>query len=188
MKNRFLKVLVVTLFLLSTQQCSLPDDDNTVFLQFEIDDLIKLDSDQTEYSVDDVLWITIDIPNTFDDQGTQITAVSSETRTTFNLLEITDFENPSTVNLSDNEIISNQGMAIYESNVLIVDSELIDDAYQSNVGIILKSAGTFSLVSGFNPGQRNEFYFDGDMSEAISLTTTIDQAQTDNTFTFTVTQ
>lgn len=188
MKNILLKIILVCLLVPSTQQCTLPDDDNTVFVQFEIDGLIQIDSDQTEYEVDDILWITITIPNTFDNQGTLITAISPETRTTFNLLETTDFENPSTVNLSENEIVSNQGMGVYESNVLIIDSELIGDSYQSNIGIILKSAGTFSLVAGFNPGVRNEFYFDGDMDEAITLTTTIDQAQTDNTYTFTVTE
>lgn len=174
-KKYIFKIVIVALAIIGISfSCSLPDDYEGEYYDFTIDNLIVVENEDRLLTVNDTLWITTSLPTSFQENGSTIATDSRMASGDLMLQQLTDFDNPTSITLSEDELLVDIGFTSSSSDRIYVQAERLDGELVNRFGIILKSPGVFILSSGTDFGIR--FYYERDLQTDISLSTTIRNA------------
>jgi len=172
--------------LLCASLCSCPEE--TEYVQFNATqaDLISIDDDQQVYAKNDILWITIDIPNVIEDDAGNIQNINQLTdaeiaTTQLRLFLENGFDTASEVRLTENDIVVDAGEVFTnnEGPIFTVVAPFTDDGYRARFGIALKSSGNYTIAPSFSEVLIRPHFVsnqDGKIAYFINLSTNIKAA------------
>jgi len=177
--------------------CTLPDDgpsyDATIV---NIDNLITVD-EVDSFTVGDVLWIDIQHPIVFqnedgekiDLEALQSPNFESVSYAYFALFKKSGFENPQIISLSPEELRAEIGEVEPNGTQILayVRPDYEVGKYQARVGIVLKEAGDF-FINGLTTNNKVQLYVDGLEGQNVIFITTINGADENQNYNFTVSE
>jgi len=183
-------VFLYSLVFLCAGMCCPPEDD-TPYVSFEFDTpgLIAVEGETNRFSQNDTLWVNLVIPNTLLNENEEeidiyeLTGNTGIARLNLNLYLANNFDRPSPIILSENEIISTTGEVEYKYN-LSVTARLVNGLLQSRFGIVLKEKGNYFLGSGYLPNPPS-IYLESDNYNSVYIKTSF-AGQNGNSFRFEV--
>lgn len=167
---------LTSLIFLCAGMCCPPEDDTPyVSYDFNTPGLITVEGDSNKFIQNDTLWVNIDVPrkllnvNKEEFDIFELTGNTGEATANFNLYLANNFENPSPVILSENEIISDVGAIEYRYNLNATAVET-DGILKSRFGIILKEKGSYFFSSGYLPNPPS-IYLKSDTYNSVYILT-----------------
>lgn len=156
--------------------CCPPDVDRDYkIFEFEFPGLIQIQNDGDVFDQNDTLWVKTVIPNMLEDKNgeqfdiNELTGNSGTAYLGLNLFLKSNFTQASPVILSEDEIISTTGKAVFES-VISVTTEEVDGQLQSEFGVVLKEKGAYFLGAVY-PEYPPTFYLETTEFDQISIQT-----------------
>ena len=155
----------------------------------ERENLIEVKDSQTTFNLNDTLWIKTEVPVVleYENQNINISEVAGNSEmlyTYLGLYELTNFENPLEIILSDSEIVRKTGDISYDY-AITGTAYLENDKFISEFGIILKQPGDFIISNGYRPGDLN-LYVDSSNYTSVYILTTFKDSENPQEYHFVV--
>ncbi len=143
------------IFLCAGFCCPEENDLQAEIYKFEREDLIIIEDSKTSFDLNDTIWIRTEVPVNLEYEGrdlnlTEISGNSDRLGSSFGFYQVTNFENPLEVNLSESELIPRIG-DVTAGNAINFTAYLEDTMFINEFGIILKQPGNFLISSNYRP-------------------------------------
>lgn len=180
-----------SIFLCASLCCSVEDDFDYDYYQFEIDNLIFIDENETSFTSGDTIWINTEIPAELTDvmgDSYNLNTLTEQTELSYHTLtlyERTGFVNPAVISLSESEIIVEEGLVNLSNEFITVNPIFNGSVYSSRFGVVLNATGEYYFAS-FYDTNKNEIYLDSNNNTQVYIETTINESNTNNQYEFLV--
>jgi hypothetical protein len=169
----FLGYFLSFCYLLCASLCGCREDTGYEYVDYqaELPNVLSIDGDRKSFSVNDTLWVNINIPNivtSTENKEVNINSLtgSSEGYFVFELLKLGDFDNPSLVVLSEKELVEDVGtlyMGTSDTALTEVLFPINETAFRARFGVVLKESGDFIMRN--YSDNKISFYFGDDNYE-----------------------
>lgn len=184
--------LLYSLIYLCAWVCGCGDDDSD-FINYTsvIPDLITIQDNQAQFQVNDTIYFTVQVPKnltTIENENIDILEVTDTEigYSYFSLFKQTNFDNPSPVLLSDNEIFSTSGLVSIFDETLSIELNLQDEEYAATIGIVLKEEGDYFFGKTSNSSPNLYITFSGQEFTSVTVKTSFLGGNEENQYTFSV--
>ncbi len=147
----------------------------------EKENLIEIKDSRTSFNVNDTIWIKTEVSvlQEHENQNVNISEITGDSDRLYSYLgfyELTNFENPLEINLSEDELVHKTGDIAYNNSSLTATAYLQNCQFLSEFGIILKQPGEFIISSSYRPGAIN-LYVDTSNGTTVNISTTIKNSE-----------
>lgn len=188
-----ISLFLYSLIYLCASLCCGDDGSDYEYLIYDVPELVEVEENINQYQLNDTLYIEIKIPRVVTTTTSEIIDIPEITGNgqvcyvDFSVYNLTNFDTPQPLVLSQNEIIDfgNQ-IELYDERIG-VEVKLNDAFYEARLGLILKEVGDFYLKGNrYNSNNKVQINFRSNNQVSLDINSTIVGANEENLFLFEV--
>ncbi len=156
---------------------------------FEQEDLIQVLDSETNFNLNDTIWIKTEVPVELELEGqdlnlSEITGNAQAINIPLGFYQLTNFDNPLEVVLSENEIVNKTGETSTTYGIQ-AKGFLEGNRFIKEFGIILKQPGNFIISSSYQLNANN-LYVNSQNYTSVSIKTTFKDGENPQEYRITV--
>ncbi len=171
--------------------CCPPEDDGLLYFDTEVADVASVRNNTTLYTVGDTLWVQVSVPKivTSDGETSNISELAGNAQfayVNFSVFETNDFDNPSPILFSENELVAQLGNISVTNQYIGATALLQTNSFECVFGLVLKEPGTYFITGDEYRDGKLTVSLDTSNSVIVTLTSNIINATLENRYEFVV--